>query len=215
MDDPPNEITHIIHLLTQSPPTVQRNTIEQYYTPTASFTHPFCRTGSFKGSRWLIWCVFRWYKILSPRIELAVESVCYDEKNLILYVGIHQLFKIWAVPFWRGADVRLVTVLTLVREGGVGSVINGVEDQQTGSGGGGGGQTGKLRIQSQNDLYQVNEFVKFVSVFGILNVGVYAWQLFATLLCVLGAGIGYPISWVEERAVGGNQEKSLKEIVKG
>lgn len=75
MEDPPAEIPSIIHRLTQSPPSLQRQTIESYFTPDASFTHPFCRTGSFDGSRWLIWCIYRWYKILSPRIELEVESV--------------------------------------------------------------------------------------------------------------------------------------------
>ena len=75
MEDPPAEIASIIHLLTQSPPSVQRQTIETYFTPTASFTHPLCRTGSFEGSRWLIWCIYRWYKIMSPHIELKVESI--------------------------------------------------------------------------------------------------------------------------------------------
>ncbi|KAK4695792.1 hypothetical protein P7C71_g2029, partial [Lecanoromycetidae sp. Uapishka_2] len=75
MENPPAEINHIIHLLTQSPPATQRATIEKYFTPNASFTHPFCRTGSFEGSRWLIWCIYRWYKIMSPRIEIAVDSV--------------------------------------------------------------------------------------------------------------------------------------------
>jgi len=75
MEDPPAEIPSIIHRLTQSPPSLQRQTIETYFTPDASFTHPFCRTGSFDGSRWLIWCIYRWYKILSPRIDLEVESV--------------------------------------------------------------------------------------------------------------------------------------------
>lgn len=243
MDDPPREITQIIHSLTQSPPTVQRATIERYFTPTASFTHPFCRTGSFEGSRWLIWCIFRWYKILSPRIEIAVESVGFDEENLILYVGIRQVFRIWAVPLpgwvYSGADVRLVTVLRLVREEGLEGFDDDNEEEKKRDGslrevndgangekgdetarrkskrGGAGGKGGKLRIQSQNDLYQVNEFVKFVSVFGVLSVGVYAWQLLATLLCVLGAGLGYPISWMEEKGVGGNQERSLTDIVKG
>lgn len=69
------EITQIIHLLTQSLPSTQRATLEKYFLPNASFTHPFCRTGSFEGSRWLIWCIYRWYKIMSPRIELGVDSV--------------------------------------------------------------------------------------------------------------------------------------------
>ncbi len=70
-------------------------------------------------------------------------------------------------------------------------------------------------IQSQNDLYQVNEFVKFASQFGILSVFVYAWQLLATLLCVIGAGLFWPVSWVEQNMVGGNEQRSLVDVVKG
>jgi len=69
------EVTKVIHLLTQTPPVTQRETIEKYFTPNASFTHPFCRTGSFQDSRFLIRAVYRWYKIMSPRIDLTVKSV--------------------------------------------------------------------------------------------------------------------------------------------
>ena len=92
MEDPPAEITQVIHLLTQSPPSLQQATIERYFTPDASFEHPVCRTGSFAinpsfdlgplgpasyytNSRWLIKCIYRWYKILSPKIEFEVDSV--------------------------------------------------------------------------------------------------------------------------------------------
>ena len=92
MEDPVAEIPQIIHLLTQSPPSLQQLTIDRYFALDASFTHPFCRTGSFAldpsisigsygllsnytNSRWLIKCIYRWYKILSPRIQLEVDSV--------------------------------------------------------------------------------------------------------------------------------------------
>ncbi len=61
----------------------------------------------------------------------------------------------------------------------------------------------------------MNEFVKFVSQFGILSVLVMALQLLATGLCVLGAGILWPISWLEQNVVGGNRERTLVEAVKG
>ena len=60
----------------------------------------------------------------------------YDEKTLRLYVQMHQLFKIWLIPGY-SAPVSLVTVLQLVRRNGL------------------------YYIQSQHDLYQVNELVKF------------------------------------------------------
>jgi hypothetical protein len=69
------EIPAIIHLLTQSPPSLQRATIEKYFTPDAAFSHPFCRTWSRPNSRWLVQATYRWYKIMSPRIDLTVQSV--------------------------------------------------------------------------------------------------------------------------------------------
>ncbi|KAH9869223.1 hypothetical protein IAQ61_006428 [Plenodomus lingam] len=75
MDDPVAEIPHVIHLLTQSPPSTQHNAIERYFTPNASFTHPFVRTGSWSHSRVMIAGIYRWYKIMSPRIEIGVDSV--------------------------------------------------------------------------------------------------------------------------------------------
>ena len=206
MENPPTEISHIIHLLTQSPPTTQRATIEKYFAPNASFTHPFCRTGSWDGSRWLIWCIYRWYKILSPRIEIAINSVTYDPTNLILYVSLRQLFRLWFLPFY-SADVELVTVLRLVKVSG--SLAGEAQEEEK--------EREKVvyLIKSQNDLYQVNEFMKFVSVFGALSLVVYVWQAMATFLCVIGAGMLWPVSWVEEKVVGGNRERSLADAVKG
>jgi len=192
MEDPTREIAQVIHLLTQSRPSLQRQTIETYFTPTASFTHPFCRTGSFNGSRWLIWCIFRWYKILSPKIELTVESVAFDKSALLLYISMHQLFRIWFIPFHR-SPVHFVTVLQLVQDSSP--------------------KSGKpiYYIQSQEDHYQTNEFVKFFSVFRIVWLAVVVWQFVATGLSVLGAQLGAPVSWAEENVVGGNKERSVKE----
>lgn len=72
---PVKEIPAVIHLLTQSPPSLQRATIEKYFTPDAAFSHPFCRTWSGPNSRWLVNATYRWYKIMSPRIDLTVQSV--------------------------------------------------------------------------------------------------------------------------------------------
>ena len=69
------EIETVIKLLTQSPPSLQASTIERFFTPNASFSHPFCRTWSFDGSRRLIQAIYRFYKIMSPRIDLEVKSI--------------------------------------------------------------------------------------------------------------------------------------------
>ncbi|KAK3170720.1 hypothetical protein OEA41_002802 [Lepraria neglecta] len=225
MEDPQSEIPRIIHLLTQSPPSLQRATLEKYFTPNASFTHPICRTGSFEGSRWLIWCIYRWYKILSPRIVLEVDSVgayfsiptrdkllgplgenqwnvgwseTSANVNLILYVSLHQLFHLFFIPTFLAAQVSLTTVLHLT------PIKGSTKSSST-----------RYLIRSQNDLYQVNELVKFFSLFGVVSVGVFAFQFFATVLCVLGAVVFWPISWVEQNVVGGNRERSLGDAVKG
>ncbi|KAL8698368.1 MAG: hypothetical protein Q9224_001880 [Gallowayella concinna] len=213
MEDPVKEIPQVVHLLTQSPPSIQRATVEKYFTPSASFTHPFCRTGSFEGSRWLIWCIYRWYKIMSPRIDINVDGIAYDEKNLTLYVNIHQNFRIWMVPFFN-APVSLVTVLKLVRhppfsaQPSYSTPINRY-DIPTSS------EKALYFIQSQNDLYQVNEYFKFFSQFGILSGLLLLGQFVATALCILGATILWPVSWVEQNVIGGNREKSIGDAVRG
>ena len=75
MDDPVADIEGVVRQLTQTPPSVQRSAIITYFTPDAQFTHPFCRTGSFDGSRFLIRAIYRWYKIMSPSIDLTVNSI--------------------------------------------------------------------------------------------------------------------------------------------
>ena len=123
MEDPVQEISNIIHTLTQALPSQQKAAIEQYFTPTASFTHPFCATSSWStniavpyfgslNSRLAILGIYRWYKILSPHISLTVESVTFNEGTSKLYVDIHQHFRLWIVPFY-DADVRLTTILQL------------------------------------------------------------------------------------------------------
>ncbi|KAF2477971.1 uncharacterized protein BDR25DRAFT_179543, partial [Lindgomyces ingoldianus] len=167
------EILGVIHLLTQSPPSEQREAIQTYFIPNASFTHPFCRTGSWENSRILVEAIYRWYKIMSPRIDLAVHSVAFDEPNLLLYVNISQVFRIWFIPFYR-APVSLVTVLQLNHNKG----------------------NGLYYIHSQNDLYQVDQFVKFVAPGGWVIV--WMWQFLATLFCLLGAAALWPVSVAEE-----------------
>ncbi|KAL1954740.1 hypothetical protein VTO42DRAFT_740 [Malbranchea cinnamomea] len=115
MEDPVAEIPKVIRLLTQSTPSVQKHTIEKFFTPSASFTHPFVRTGSFVGSRWLIVQIYRWYKIMSPGIELEINSIAFDAANNILYLTITQDFRIFLVPFY-SAPVTLTSVVKLSKQ---------------------------------------------------------------------------------------------------
>jgi hypothetical protein len=56
----------------------------------------------------------------------------------------------------------------------------------------------KYYIASQNDLYQVDQFVKFIPFFPGSTLLVWAWQLCATAFCLLGALALWPISAVEQ-----------------
>lgn len=178
MDDPVAEIPYVIALLTETPPSLQLSTVNKYFTPNASFTHPFCRTGSSANSRYLVERIYRWYKIMSPRISAKVHSVSYDEKNLVLYVGLTQVFAIWAIPTHR-SEVSLVTVLHLTRQ-------KDLEDD------------GKLKyyISSQNDLYQSDQFIKFILPW--ISIIVPIWQFLATIFCVIGSYLFTPVTWWEE-----------------
>ena len=64
-------------------------------------------------------------------------------------------------------------------------------------------------------MYQPSEFFKFFSVLRIAWLFLMVWQFVATGFCVLGTLLGGPVSWVEENAVGGNKEKSVKEVIMG
>jgi len=110
---------------------------------------------------------------MSPRIELEVDSVAFDPKTNLLYAHVSQTFRIWIIPFY-AAPVTLVTLLSLVQDK----------------------KTSKYLIQSQNDLYQVNEFVRFFWFGGSILVGI--WQLFAAFFCLIGAVLLWPQTWVEE-----------------
>lgn len=122
------------------------------------------------------------------------DGTAYDSHNLTLYISIHQTFVPWAIPF-HAANVSLITILHLVKENHH--------------------SPPRYLIRAQNDLYQVNEMVKFVSIFGVLSAFVMVWQLVATGFCVLGAGAFWPVSWLEQNVLGGNRERGFVESVKG
>ncbi|KAL1305139.1 hypothetical protein AAFC00_002064 [Neodothiora populina] len=184
MEDPVREIPSVISQLVSTPPQEQASAIEKYFTPNAQFTHPFCRTGSYSNSRYLISRIYRWYKIMSPRISARVTSVSFDEANGVLYVGMTQVFAIWAVPTHR-SEVSLVTVLHLER------LPARSKEEEVRLGG------GKWLITSQNDLYQTDQFVKFILPWFWMLVPL--WQLVATWVCVLMSYVFFPVTWYEEK----------------
>lgn len=70
-----SEIAGVIETLCTAESEVQQQAIDTYFTENAEFIHPFCRTLPLSNSSWMIKKIYTWYKILSPRIEVAVDSV--------------------------------------------------------------------------------------------------------------------------------------------
>lgn len=68
---------------------------------------------------------------------------------------------------------------------------------------------GLYYLKSQDDLYQVNQFVKFFAPGGTLLV--WLWQMMATLLCIVLAIAFWPVSWFEEH--GGEVKRKKDEVV--
>lgn len=73
MEDPTAEVSNVIYKLTAGSPRLQQQTLEKYFTPNASFLHPFC---AVHNSRSQILSIFKWYKVMSPEIKIKVNGIC-------------------------------------------------------------------------------------------------------------------------------------------
>ncbi|KAJ9138850.1 hypothetical protein NKR23_g8239 [Pleurostoma richardsiae] len=210
MEHPVPEIKEVIYRLTTGTRDEQADTLRTYFLPDAAFGHPFCRVPSFPGntvpllpwlnSRELILLIYRWYRILSPHIDIKVHSAVFDEVTSTLYVNISQTFRIWFIPFYR-ADVWLVSALRLVALDPADAepaavAAKGAAAPPPLTNGDGDGRL--WFVQRQEDLYPVADFARFVMPWGIASlVGV--WQLWSTAACVVLAVLFAPLARVVEK----------------
>lgn len=234
MENPTQEIIPIVRALTQGSPNEQQRAVETYFLPNAEFVHPFCRVNSFRSlsipflgeytSRDFILAILRWYRFMSPRIDISFDSVLMDAEKNTMYLAMHQRFALWIIPFY-AANVHLVTVLHLVEKND--EEKQDSEKEVPGSGLPSYAQvagsrqpllserrrdpavtfdpaTGVLEEQQQQpkkkyyvakqeDLYQVNEWIKFLVPFGIGNVFVCGYMLVVTFFCWIAALVTRPI----------------------
>lgn len=78
------EIEGVIKSLTTGGPSELRSTLDEYFVEDASFIHPYCYVPPFTrgflplarnmSSSWLVLAIYRWYKILSPTIDISIDS---------------------------------------------------------------------------------------------------------------------------------------------
>ncbi|KAI1210862.1 uncharacterized protein F4807DRAFT_41398 [Annulohypoxylon truncatum] len=226
MDNPEAQVERVIRALTVQSRQDQADALEEYFLPDAYFIHPFCRVPSFGdrkiplinqtiNSRWFIFFIYQWYRILSPDIKLTIDSASFDKKNDLLYCSIRQKFTLWFVPFslWQ-ANVRLVTVLELKRkptDRNNRPILNGrpspdIDDLSLSY------QPNKLYfIKGQEDHYQVEDFLKFIAPWGASLLW-FSWQLFATFICAAGVLLlRKPIVVLRERVLGLDSRAIKKE----
>lgn len=210
MENPERQINAVIQGLCARSMAEQEDTISCYFTPDAYFVHPFCRVPSFSmkafflgdrqfNSRDIIHFIYQWYRILSPHIDIRVESAVFDKKSQHLYAAVVQTFTLWFIPFslWQ-AKVKLLTVLELSRlpvdSRNRPLTYTSHPDDWT--------QPTRYFIRGQEDHYQVNEFLKFVFPWGGSALW-YGWQVLATVLCAIGAVIFWPVTYIYDAFVRG------------
>ncbi|EMT64296.1 hypothetical protein FOC4_g10010790 [Fusarium odoratissimum] len=210
MEHPVKEIGGVIKSLTQGSPDVQESTLREYFLPNASFSHPYCRVPSIsKGqiplaggleSIQLILAIYRWYRTLSPHIDLKVDSA---GQFGLLYVSIRQTFALWFIPLYK-APVKLVSVLQLTQLSPESSSEDeGPMDSKPRR------QNPRYYIASQEDLYPVNDCIQFLCP-GLGPFLWTIWQLYSTWLCVMGSFLFLPVYFL----LNGTPSKTKKRIPK-
>lgn len=163
-------------------------------------------------------------------IFLGWLCIVHDTARDKMYLDIRQIFSIWFVPMY-AAHVRLVTVLDLVsnedpdyhdpldrilrqEDASTTDEKSTLDQQQTSA------STTLIdhhdsrtwKIHKQEDLYQVNEFLKFTGT----NLLAYAWLLFqlgASIVCVFMALFVRLSPWAfQKEPARGGAEATIRQI---
>ncbi|KAM5351076.1 hypothetical protein ACJ41O_003799 [Fusarium nematophilum] len=208
MEHPVREIAGVIKALAQGSPEQQESALREYFLPNASFSHPYCHVPSIsKGSIplvggldsiWLILGIYRWYRTLSPHIDIKVDSAVFDQRSGLLYVSLRQTFAVWFIPLYK-APVRLVSVLQLTQRSPSPPEEMATKESPPADNGDTKPENMKPRkqkpkyyIASQEDLYPVNDCIQFL----LPGLGPFlwsVWQLYSTWLCVVGSLLFLPL----------------------
>lgn len=161
-------------------------------------------------------------------IFFCLPRAVHDTARDKIYLDIRQIFAIWFVPMY-SAHVRLVTVLDLVsnedpdyhdpidrilkqEDVSEADEKKALQHQPSTSTNIDHHNSRKWKIQKQEDLYQVNEFLKFTGT----SLLAYAWALFqlgASLVCVFMALFVRLSPWAfQKEPARGGIEVSIQQI---
>ncbi|KPM35353.1 hypothetical protein AK830_g11229 [Neonectria ditissima] len=194
MEYPVQEIAGVISDLTQGSPEQQEDAISQYFLPNASFSHPSgqvpsCQKGSVPlasgiESLWIVLSIYRWYRTISPHLDIKVDCAVFDQRTGLLSVSLRQTFALGFVPLYK-APMRLVSVLQLTqRTPSTADDTFATESPHY--------IQPKYYIASQEDLYPVADCVE-VLVPGLGPFLWFMWELYTTWLCVMGSLLFLPM----------------------
>ncbi|KAL6404217.1 hypothetical protein AUP68_13602 [Ilyonectria robusta] len=105
MEYPVKEIPGVIRALAQGSPEQQAITLSDYFLPNASFSHPPCDTPSLArgsvplaggiDSLWVVLTIYRWYRTLSPHIDIKVDSA-----------GTSDMLGVWSPVLMYSCSIR-------------------------------------------------------------------------------------------------------------
>ncbi|KIM44240.1 hypothetical protein M413DRAFT_443262 [Hebeloma cylindrosporum] len=119
MENPVKEIVSIVQqLVATDSPNVQKAALETYMTPDVAFRHPVCVVESHANSRDTLLGIYQWARVLSPRVEIKVDSIVFDENRRVMYLESVQWFKLFFLPTI-ASPARLITRLTLREKNGL------------------------------------------------------------------------------------------------
>ncbi|KAH7170079.1 hypothetical protein EDB81DRAFT_908524 [Dactylonectria macrodidyma] len=204
MEFPAKEIPGVIKALAQGSPEQQAVILSHYFLPNASFLHPRSRVPSIsKGSAslssgidslWMVLAIYRWYRKLSPHMDIKVDSATFDQQSGLLSVSLRQTFSMWCIPVYK-APVRLISVLQLTQ---ITSSPTLESQERFGSTNrssiapSNGFNRPKYYIASQEDLYPVTDCMQFL----LPGLGPFlwlVWQLYSAWLFMMGSLLFLPL----------------------
>ncbi|TFK20170.1 hypothetical protein FA15DRAFT_647365 [Coprinopsis marcescibilis] len=169
MESPDVDIMSIVlNLTTTASAETQKATVEKYMTQDVEFRHPVCLIPRGRNSRDTVLKVFQWYRILSPTVDLKVNSVVFDQEREQIYLDLVQWFKLFFLPV-DPVPARLITRLELRK----------VEN--------------KYYISKQEDFYHPVDFTKllFPPLAPLVSLWLVISGVFSFWAATVGQSLGY------------------------
>ncbi|KAI3626299.1 hypothetical protein CBS9595_001660 [Malassezia furfur] len=166
MENPRKEIAGVVKgLCSAKNADQQRDTLQRYFVPDASFDHPMCAVLSYPNSRDTgVLPIYQWLRIMFMDTLIEVHDVGLDTETNVLFLNVTQTLRCnlsWIRRFW-APTVDLVVKLDLVK-----------------------GKDDKYYIKRQVDLYAIQEVFAILVPYARQVIGLI--KIFFGFMCLLYA----------------------------